>query len=186
MLIHGQYAAGSATTFTTEVGEQTRRVTVRDESSVLGILAAWHSHREEAAPGDLLVVTTGVDDGELGCDLRGHAVQRRTLTVEKAEIVTQRFGATGLDVRMYREDWLLQALVDAEPAGRGWPRTAGFLTRDAALRALAVERLGLDHPDVSAHAAAEAAVDADVLLAWSRTPAGPAVSRNSPTPNAVN
>ncbi|WP_338895627.1 BREX-2 system phosphatase PglZ [Streptomyces sp. TG1A-60] len=173
MLIHGQYAAGSATTFTAEVGEQTRRVTVRDESSVLGILTAWHSHRAEAAPGDLLVVTTGVDDDQLGWDLRGHAVHRRTLTVERAEIVAQRFGATGLDVRMYREDWLLQALVDAEPAGRGWPRAAGVLTRDAALRALAVERLGLDHPDISPHATAEAAVDADVLLAWSRTPAGP-------------
>ncbi|MEW2399912.1 BREX-2 system phosphatase PglZ [Streptomyces sp. NPDC046862] len=173
VLIHGQYAAGSATTFTSEVGERTRRVTVRDESSVLGILAAWHSHRDEAAPGDLLVVTTGVEDDQLGWDLRGHAVHRRTLTVEKAEIVTQRFGATGLDVRMYREDWLLQALVDAEPAGRGWPRTAGVLTRDAALRTLVVERLGLDHPDISPHATAEAAVDADVLLAWSRTPAGP-------------
>ncbi|MEU2263610.1 BREX-2 system phosphatase PglZ [Streptomyces sp. NPDC019645] len=173
MLIHGQYAVGSATTFTAEVGEQTRRVTVRDESSVLGILAAWHSHRAEAAPGDLLVVTTGVDDDQLGWDLRGHAVHRRTLTVEKAEIVTQRFGATGLDVRMYREDWLLQALVDAEPVGRGWPRTAGVLTRDAALRALAVERLGLDPPDISPHTTADAAVDADVLLAWSRTPAGP-------------
>jgi hypothetical protein len=173
MLIHGRYAAGSATTFTAEVGERTRRVTVRDEPSVLGVLAAWHSHRDEAAPGDLLVVTTGVDDDQLGWDLRGHAVHRRTLTVEKAEIVTQRFGATGLDVRMYREDWLLQALVDAEPAGRGWPRTAGTLTRDAALRALVVERLGLDHPDVSPGAPAEAAVDVDVLLAWSRTPAGP-------------
>ncbi len=173
MLVHGQYAAGAATTFTAEVGERTRRVTVRDESSVLGILAAWHSHRDEAAPGDLLVVTTGVDDDQLGWDLRGHAVHRRTLTVEKAEIVMQRFGATGLDVRMYREEWLLQALVDAEPAGRGWPRTAGVLTRDAALRALVVERLGLDHPDISPHATAEAAVDADVLLAWSRTPAGP-------------
>ncbi|MFF5841041.1 BREX-2 system phosphatase PglZ [Streptomyces massasporeus] len=173
MLVHGTYAAGSATTFTAEVGEQTRRVTVRDESSVLGILAAWHSHRDEAAPGDLLVVTTGVDDEELGWDVRGHAVHRRTLTVEKAEIVMQRFGATGLDVRMYREDWLLQALVDAEPTGRGWPRTAGVLTRDGALRALVVERLGLDHPDVSPHPTVEPAVDADALLAWSRTPAGP-------------
>ncbi|MDB1088763.1 BREX-2 system phosphatase PglZ [Streptomyces sp. ACA25] len=173
VLIHGQYAAGSATTFTTEVGERTRRVTVRDESSVLGILAAWHNHRDEAAPGDLLVVTTGVDDDQLGWDLRGHAVQRRTLTVEKAEIVAQRFGAAGLDLRMYREDWLLQALVDAEPAGGGWPRSAGVLTRDAALRALVVERLGLHHPDISPHTTADAAVDADVLLAWSRTPAGP-------------
>ncbi|MDX3450861.1 BREX-2 system phosphatase PglZ [Streptomyces sp. ME02-8801-2C] len=173
MLVHGRYAAGSATTFTAEVGKQTRRVTVRDESSVLGILATWHSHRDEAAPGDLLVVTTGVDDDQLGWDVRGHAVHRRTLTVEKAEIVMQRFGATGLDVRMYREDWLLQALVDAEPTGQGWPRIAGVLTRDAALRALVVERLGLDHPDVSPNSTVEPAVDADALLAWSRTPAGP-------------
>ncbi|WP_234433299.1 BREX-2 system phosphatase PglZ, partial [Streptomyces sp. NRRL WC-3549] len=103
---------------------------------------------------------------------RGHAVHRRTLTVEKAGIVMQRFGAAGLDMRMYREDWLLQALVDAEPTGQGWPRTAGVLTRDAALRVLVTERLGLGHPDLSPTSAGPA-VDADALLAWSRTPAGP-------------
>ncbi|MFE4213604.1 BREX-2 system phosphatase PglZ [Streptomyces sp. NPDC056844] len=172
LLVHGRYAAGSAATFTAEVGERTRRVTVHDESSVLGVLDAWHTHREEAAPGDLLVVTTGVDDDDLGWDVRGHAVHRRTLTVEKAEIVMQRFGAAGLDMRMYREDWLLQALVDAEPTGQGWPRTAGVLTRDAALRVLVTERLGLGHPDLSPTSAGPA-VDADALLAWSRTPAGP-------------
>ena len=174
MLVHGRYAAGSAATFTAEVGEQTRRVTVRDEASVLGILAAWHSHRDEAAPGDLLVVTTGVDDEQLGWDVRGHAVHRRTLTVEKAEIVMQRFGATGLDVRMYREDWLLQALVDAEPTGRGWPRTAGVLHPGRRPTGIGRRPARSRPPGFSPHPTAEPAVDADALLAWSRTPAGPA------------
>ncbi|MEU5611120.1 BREX-2 system phosphatase PglZ [Streptomyces sparsogenes] len=173
VLVHGQYAPGAPGTFTVTVDDETRRVSVRDENSVLGILAAWQEHREAAAGGDLLVVTTGVDDAELGWDLRGHAVRRKTLTVEKSEIVLQRFGAANLDLRMYREDWLLSALLEAEPADRGWPRAGAVLTRDAALRALVVERLGLVGPDAAGAAVGQAAVDVDALLAWSRTPAGP-------------
>ncbi|WP_424211365.1 BREX-2 system phosphatase PglZ [Streptomyces sp. BI20] len=173
MLIHGRYAPGAAGAFTATVGGEPRRVSVRDESSVLGLLAAWQEHRTDAAPGSLLVVTTGVDDADLGWDLRGHAVRRRTLTVDRAEIVLQRFGAAGLDMRMYREDWLLEALLDAEPAEGGWPRAAGVLTRDSALRALVVERLGLARPAGSADTSRETAIDADSLLAWSRTTAGP-------------
>ncbi|MGW7327585.1 BREX-2 system phosphatase PglZ [Streptomyces sp. NPDC054840] len=173
MLIHGRYALGATGAFTATVGGEPRRVSVRDESSVLGLLAAWQEHRTDAAPGSLLVVTTGVDDADLGWDLRGHAVRRRTLTVDRAEIVLQRFGAAGLDMRMYREDWLLEALLDAEPAEGGWPRAAGVLTRDSALRALVVERLGLVRPAGSADTSRETAIDADSLLAWSRTTAGP-------------
>ncbi|MET9696997.1 BREX-2 system phosphatase PglZ [Streptomyces sp. NPDC006529] len=173
MLIHGRYTPGATGSFTATVGGEPRRVSVRDESSVLGLLAAWQEHRADAAPGGLLVVTTGVDDAQLGWDLRGHAVRRRTLTVDRAEIVLQRFGAAGLDMRMYREDWLLEALLDAEPAEGGWPRAAGVLTRDSALRALVVERLGLARPAGSADTSREAAIDADSLLAWSRTTAGP-------------
>ncbi|MDV9186676.1 BREX-2 system phosphatase PglZ [Streptomyces sp. SR27] len=173
MLIHGRYAPGATGAFTATVDGEPRRVSVRDESSVLGLLAAWQEHRADAAPGSLLVVTTGVDDAQLGWDLRGHAVRRRTLTVDRAEIVLQRFGAAGLDMRMYREDWLLEALLDAEPAEGGWPRAAGVLTRDSALRALVVVRLGLARPPGSADTSRETAIDADSLLAWSRTTAGP-------------
>ncbi|GAA3377583.1 BREX-2 system phosphatase PglZ [Streptomyces sannanensis] len=172
MLIHGTYTAGAAAEFTATVAGEPRRVVVRDESSVLGLLAAWRKHRVEEPPGSLLVLTTGVDDAQLGWDLRGHAVRRRTLTVDKAEIVLQRFGAAGIDMRMYREDWLLDALVDAEPADGGWPRVTGVLTRDAALRALAVERLGLGGPQGAADGGRGVALDADSLLAWSRTAAG--------------
>uniref|UniRef100_A0AAU2JX85 BREX-2 system phosphatase PglZ n=1 Tax=Streptomyces sp. NBC_00049 TaxID=2903617 RepID=A0AAU2JX85_9ACTN len=172
VLVHGTYAKGAAAEFTATVAGQPRRVRVRDESSVLGLLDAWREHRAQEAPGSLLVLTTGVDDAQLGWDLRGHAVRRRTLTVNKAEIVLQRFGAAGLDMRMYREDWLLDALVDAEPADRGWPRTAGVLTRDTAVRALVVERLGLHREGVTAPGR-ETALDPDSMLAWSRTGAGP-------------
>ncbi|MEW2548597.1 BREX-2 system phosphatase PglZ [Streptomyces sp. NPDC047002] len=173
VLVHGQYASGASPRFTVLLGGETRRVHVRDEASVLGVVAALREHRNAAASSDVLVVTTGVDDEQLGWDVRGRAVRRKTLTVENAEVVLQRFGATGLDPRMYRERWLLEALVEAEPAEEGWPRIGGVLTRDAALRALAAERLGLR----AAHAASghdgQVTIDADTLLAWSRTPAGP-------------
>lgn len=168
VLVHGRYATGSATAFTATVDGTGRRVTVRDETSVLGVLDAWHDHRRKASPGDVLVVTTTAEDEELGWDLRGHAVRRGTLTVDKAEVVMQRFGATGLDIRMYGEEWLLEALLDAEPAD-GWPRLGAVITRDTALRALTAERLGL----ASVAGPAEAALDAGTLLAWSCAPSGP-------------
>ncbi|MGW6096979.1 BREX-2 system phosphatase PglZ [Streptomyces sp. NPDC055157] len=176
VLVHGRYLPGAPTRFTTAVENEPRRVQVRDESSVLGVMAAWHEHRDTAGPGDVLVVTTGVDDEQLGWDLRGQAILRRTLTVENAEVVTQRFGATGLDVRMYGMEWLLEALQEAEPSDAGWPRVGGLLTLDTALRALAVQRLGLGSGEGGSPAGTQAqppTLDTDTLLAWSRTPAGP-------------
>ncbi|MDO0926540.1 BREX-2 system phosphatase PglZ [Streptomyces sp. TG1A-8] len=173
VLVHGQYAPGAPPQFTITLDGETRRVHVRDEASALGVVDALHEHRSAAASSDVLVVTTGVDDEQLGWDVRGRAVRRKTLTVENAEVVLQRFGATGLDPRMYRERWLLEALVEAEPAEAGWPRVGGVLTRDAALRALTTERLGLRAVHGSPGQDGQVTLDADTLLAWSRTPAGP-------------
>ncbi|MFC4035547.1 BREX-2 system phosphatase PglZ [Streptomyces polygonati] len=171
MLVHGHYPASAAETFTVRLGDEPRRVHVSNQTSVLGIVDAWQRHRGDASrDGDVLVVTSGIGDEHLGWDVKGHAVKRRTLTVENAEIVKQRFGARELDPRMYRETWLLEALLDAEPHG-GWQRTGSVLTRDAAVRALLVARLGLARPG---EGTAEVAIDADAMLAWSRTPAGPA------------
>ncbi|KRV48666.1 hypothetical protein AQ490_24345 [Wenjunlia vitaminophila] len=173
MLVHGHYPPTAAPEFTVRVGEETRRVHVVDRSSILGILQAWHDH-QAATEGsrDLLVVTTAVDDAQLGWDIRGHAVRRRTLTVDKVEIVKQRFGAAELDLRMHHETWLLDALVDAEPSG-GWPRVGAVLTRDAAMRSLLTARLGLGDPEGTDAAGRNGAPDAGSLLAWSRTAAGP-------------
>ncbi|WP_275557516.1 BREX-2 system phosphatase PglZ [Streptomyces sp. 5-6(2022)] len=171
MLVHGRYPDNAARVFTAKIGGEPRRVHVSDQASVLGIVDAWHRHRtDQTRDGEVLVVTTGVGDEQLGWDVRGHAVKRRTLTVENAEIVKQRFGAKELDPRMYRETWLLEALLDAEPHS-GWQRVGSVLTRDAAVRALLVARLGLAR--TGADDAGDVAVDADTLLAWSRTPAGP-------------
>jgi PglZ domain len=173
VLVHGTYQAGGPTEFIAQVGGEPRRVHVSDESSVLGIVDAWQRHRARPdGAGDLLVVTTAVDDAQLGWDLRGHAVRRRTLTVENSEIVKQRFGARELDPRLYREPWLLESLLDAEPT-EGWPRVGSVLARDTALRALLVARLGLDRTPADGTGAKDAAIDADALFAWSRTPAGP-------------
>ncbi|MCP3766516.1 BREX-2 system phosphatase PglZ [Streptomyces sp. MAR25Y5] len=155
--------------FTVQVDGTARRVHVTDQDSPLGIADAWRHHTTAVDPdGDSVLVVTGqVPADQLGWDLRGHAVRRRPLAVERADIVKQLFGAGDLDTRMVRETWLLDALLEAEPSG-GWPRAGSVLTRDRALRVLLAARVGLgDTRDESLD------LDADTLFDWSRTPAGP-------------
>ncbi|MGI5232536.1 BREX-2 system phosphatase PglZ [Actinoallomurus sp. CA-142502] len=177
VLVHGRYDPVAPPEFTTRIGADQLSVRVSDQTSVLGIVDAWQSHRASAGADDtaVLVVTTGVDDELLGVDLRGHALERRVLSVDRGEIVKQRFGAADLDPRIRRESWLIDALLDAEPAegwrtapaAGAWRRSGGaVLTRDAAVRSLIQARL------FAADAAPERSLDADTLLAWSRTPAG--------------
>ncbi len=182
VVVHGRYRDGAATEFGIRFGERQRRVRVSDQTSVLGVIDAWESHTAGAADGSdaILVITTGVDDHQLGADLRGHALGRRVLSVDRAEIVKQRFGAADLDPRIRQEPWLIDALLDAEPsegwrvhpAGAPWRRSGGsVLTRDAAVHTLVGARLdlagllpggrdGTGHRDL----------DVDSLLAWSRLP----------------
>ncbi|MET9965026.1 BREX-2 system phosphatase PglZ [Streptomyces sp. NPDC006356] len=169
LLVNARYDDSSPTDFTVRVDGLQRRVHVSDQDSVLGIVDAWQLHCAEKDDNRVLVITSGVSVAQLGWDVRAHAVGRRSLGVDRAEIVKQLFGATDLDPRMYRETWLLDALLEAEPV-EGWPRTGTVLTRDAAVRALVGERLGI----VPAEGDGPLDLDADALLAWSRTAAGPA------------
>ncbi|GAA3850620.1 BREX-2 system phosphatase PglZ [Saccharothrix violaceirubra] len=166
VLVHGRYDESSPSEFALRVGGRQRRVTVTDQRSVLGIVDAWRRHRVGADTDDVLVVTTGVDDAQLGWNLRGHAVGRATRTVDRAEIVKQRFGAVDIDPRIRRERWLVDALLAAEPAA-GWRRSGPVLTRDTAVRALIGARVGGTE-------LAEGTLDASSLLSWSRTAAGSA------------
>jgi hypothetical protein len=162
VLVHGTYEPGARTEFKADIGSRTRQVRVSDQPSVLGITAAWLEHQDRADESSVLVVTTEVDDSHLDWDLRGHALKQRTLPVDPAEVVKQRFGAGQLDNRIWRQDWLMEALLAAEPVG-GWPRTERVLTYDAAMLALVEQRLGVDNR----------ALDMDRLLAWTRNPTGP-------------
>ncbi|MET8541077.1 BREX-2 system phosphatase PglZ [Kitasatospora sp. NPDC004799] len=173
VLLYGRYAEPTPAEFAIKVGATTRRVSVVEEDSVLGIIEAWQEHRSTASEGDFLVVATGVDDAQLGWDVRAYAAGRRILTIENAQIVMQRFGVLQLDPTIQQQTWLLDALLDAEPAD-GWPRVGTVLTRDAALAALVPARLGLRRGDGSLTGPGQdTTIDADTLLAWSRTPAGP-------------
>jgi hypothetical protein len=167
LLVHGRYGDPVPDDFRMKIAETVRQVRVTDQSSVLGIVAAWQQHEDDHPHGDdVLVVTTGVDDAELGWDLRGHAVREGTQTVDRLEIVKYRFGATNVDPRIRKDMWLVDALLDAEPAV-GWRRVGSVLTRDAAVRALIGARLG-------AAELAEGTLDAGALLAWSQATGGPA------------
>ncbi|TDD40560.1 BREX-2 system phosphatase PglZ [Actinomadura sp. KC06] len=180
VVVHGRYRDGAPTEFSIRFGERQRRVRVSDQTSVLGAVDAWETHNSATEPGAILVITTGVDDHDLGADLRAHALGRRALSVDRAEIVKQRFGAADLDPRIRQEPWLIDALLEAEPsdgwrahpAGAPWRRSGGsVLTRDAAVHALVNARLDLSGElpglgDGSGHRD----LDVDSLLAWSRTP----------------
>ncbi|GAA4227761.1 BREX-2 system phosphatase PglZ [Actinomadura meridiana] len=182
VVVHGRYREGAPTEFTIRFGDHQRRVRVSDQTSVLGAVDAWESHTSGATNGSdaILVITTGMDDHHLGADLRAHALGRRALSVDRAEIVKQRFGAADLDPRIRQEPWLIDALLDAEPsdgwrrhpAGAPWRRSGGsVLTRDAAVHALVSARLDLSSlllglGETSGHSD----IDVDSLLAWSRMP----------------
>ncbi|MFB6627576.1 BREX-2 system phosphatase PglZ [Streptomyces sp. NPDC056374] len=168
LLVHARYDSAAPADFTARIDGRQRLVRVTDQDSVLGIVDAWQTLLAEPEADRLLVVTSGVPASALGWDVRAHAVGRRNLPVDRAEIVKQLFGASDIDPRMMREAWLLDALIEAEPAD-GWPRDGSVLTRDAAVQALVGERLGLGrtsggHP---------LDLDTNALLAWSRTTAGP-------------
>ncbi|MGW2821683.1 BREX-2 system phosphatase PglZ [Streptomyces sp. NPDC001443] len=170
VLVDAVWAGGdSEREFTVQVEGTARRVHVTDQDSPLGIADAWRRHTTDTDPGgdSVLVVTGKVPADQLGWDLRGHAVRRRPLAVERADIVRQLFGTGDLDTRMVRETWLLDALLEAEPTG-GWPRAGSVLTRDRAVRALLAARTGLG--DTSEDSLD---LDADTMFTWSRSAAGP-------------
>lgn len=163
VLVYGTYEPTSPAQFTLEInGNGKRKIRVTDQPSVLGLTAAWLDHLENAEPGTVLVVTTTVADANLGWDIRGHAVKQETLTVNPVEIVGLKFGATRVDSRVWEQQWLLDALLAAEPTD-GWPRTSGVLTYDTALRALTAARLGVPGDGL----------DFDGLLAWTQSIGGP-------------
>ncbi|WP_329787391.1 BREX-2 system phosphatase PglZ [Lentzea sp. DG1S-22] len=164
VLVHGRYDPKSPTEFTVRLGEEQRNVKVTDQSSVLGIVDAWQTHRSAVDGDDILVVTTDVSDAQLGWDLRAYAVGGSTRTVDRVVILKQRFGAADIDSRIRQEGWLVEALLEAEPP-QGWRRAGQVLTRDAAVRALIGARLG-------GQQLVEGNLDAGALLSWSQNPAG--------------
>jgi hypothetical protein len=161
LLVHGRYRDGGDREFGVRRDELHCRVRVSDQPSLLGAIEAWQEHqRQYASETDtLLVITTAVEDHHFGWDLLAYAVQRRVLSVDRLQIIAQRFGARDVDSRIRQEHWLVDGLLDAEPTD-GWPRTGSVLTRDRAIRALIGVRLG--------HAVfSEDAVDIGTLLDFS-------------------
>jgi hypothetical protein len=179
VLVHGRYREGAPGEFTTRLikdaaadGEvEQYRVHVSHQSSVLGIVDAWQNHlAQHPGGGDVLVVTTDAPDTRpMPLDVRGEAIGRSLLAVDRVEIVKQRFGAIDVDARIRRQPWLADALLAAEPPG-GWLPVGSVLTLDAAMRALVHARIGLGD-GVSTDAVP---LDAEALLTWSRTLGGPA------------
>lgn len=127
-------------------------------------LAIWE---QLAAPREgTLVLLTDLSERELGTGILSEVFRQRVITVEPWDLVAEVFGAQRLDPRLEAETWAGEALLDAMPP-EGWPKLAGtVLSRDQALRHLAVVRLTLDRLQIGPDD-----LDARALLRWSALPA---------------
>jgi hypothetical protein len=175
ILVHASYAPDTdrAFQFTVLANGKRHQVTVADCASVLAVADAWQRFQAEAdtATGGaprVLIVTTAVPDEALGLGLRAYAARHRTITVDTAELVKEQFGVRELDWRLAQEQWLLTALLAAEPSGgwaaAGWKPATQLLTRDTAVAALLDTRLSLGTGEQDG-----GAPDPGALLEWSLT-----------------
>ncbi|MEU9969488.1 BREX-2 system phosphatase PglZ [Streptomyces malaysiensis] len=143
-----------------------RRARVATAPSVLAVYQEALSHLNAPGPGSvedpsLLVLLTDREDAELDPGILVRAYRYAIQHVDNWDLIRETFTASGIDPRLSDETWgVAEALLEAAPAG-GWPGlNRQVLSRTHALAALARRRLLLD---------AEAQLDIDTLLLWSRT-----------------
>lgn len=142
---------------TVNIGDGPVTARVRGCPTVLAVLDALSGPRD---PGDLLVVLTTCDTGELGDSIMSQAIGNAIQHVNRWDLVAEAFGARMLDPRLTapHRRWLAESLLDARPTG--WRRLTGpMLELETALRRLAAVRFGKDEDE---------RLDAAALLEWSR------------------
>jgi hypothetical protein len=140
-----------------DVGQGPATVRVAACPTVLSVLAALSTTRDNDS---YLVVLTPCRD--LGESVLARAIEPGILPVNRWDLIRDAFGAKRLEPSLTRSsnNWLAEALLDAQPAG-GWRKLTGpVLGRETAMNRLAAVRLGLpaDSDDTS--------VDAAALLEW--------------------
>jgi hypothetical protein len=155
-----------ATEFSLDVEGRQVLVTVAACPTVLAVLDAMSAPRPDDG---YLVVLTPVDEHEVGDTVLSRAIQPVIKPIDRWDLVQDAFGATRLDPLLTRSpnNWVAEALLDAQPAG-GWRRLTGtVLTWSTALNRLAATRLGIEEAD-------DSPADAATLLTW--TTDAPAVA----------
>ncbi|GAA3436935.1 BREX-2 system phosphatase PglZ [Kutzneria kofuensis] len=154
-------------------GEQRARVV--PAASPLAVYELVLRHLVSTDGPEVLVVLTDREENELGADVLAQAYRQRVNAVNTWDVVREAFGAQHTDERLFAENWAAEALLDAAPPS-GWPRLAGGpLTRRHALASLALRRLGAGPyaPDRPQSTTTSVELDANTLLHWSLSPAGP-------------
>jgi hypothetical protein len=125
------------------------------------VLAVLDALSEERGNGRYLVVLTPCDTREVGDSVLARALQPEIRPINRWDMVQEAFGANQLDPVLTRStnDWVAEALLDAQP-GVGWRRLSGtVLTRATALNRLAATRLSITDAD-------DAPLDAAAVLQW--------------------
>jgi hypothetical protein len=138
-------------------------------SACVSPLAVWD--RLAAHDGRVpLAILTDLDVQQLGFGILSRIWQRQIETVEPWDVISQEFGASGIEGELTEQSWawVAEALLDARPP-HGWTQLGGgMLGLDTALRQLAGVRLGLDRL-----AATPDDLDVPLLLRWTTVPGLP-------------
>ncbi|MGA4544422.1 BREX-2 system phosphatase PglZ [Uniformispora flossi] len=137
---------------------------IRVEACVSRLAVLEQVTRHVAADDDtFLVLLTDREDTDLGSGILSNVLRQKVFDVEPWRLIEDKFGVQRVDPRLAADAWIAEALVDAMPDNA--PRMAGtVLSRDVALRHLALRRLGLQD-----RLAAED-LDAAALIRWSAEP----------------
>lgn len=152
-------------------------VTGQDGATTLEIvpcesaLAVRLALRKPLAPDTTRVVLTGLDDKELGEDIKLRLPKRRLFDLSSWEIVRSHFQAREVAPELSRNGWIADALLESMPPSGYQPAMAGYLSAETVFPQLLGIRWGLrDNPP-----------DLTSLMLWSLQP-GTHASVSASTP----
>jgi hypothetical protein len=95
------------------------------------------------AEADGMLLITPLADHQLPADIAARLAKARVFQAKDWEILRPMFGATSVDARLSRYDWMAQSLIEAAAVGPFPTLTSRFLDLDSAWREFLQRSLGL-------------------------------------------
>lgn len=124
------------------------------------------SRLDELPDDDVLVLLTDEPDTELGASIKACLAGEKVLPLDRWQQVMSLFSARGIDPSLVDEQWAVEALITAAPAG-GYPAVpSGFLDRETALTVLAHTAAGLDRLDLDLTGLLQWSLDSEHVERW--------------------
>ena len=98
---------------------------------------------DAGAEADGMLLITPLADHQLPADIAARLTKARVFQAKDWEILRPMFGATSVDARLSKYDWMAQSLIEAAAAGPFPTLTGRFLDLDSAWREFLQRSLGL-------------------------------------------